>query len=136
MAARNLISTTIKGDFSKTKKTFNHMKGFFRTASLDKYGEMGVEALSAATPKDTGLTASSWTYDIVSGRSNKKGYGYVRLRWLNSNIVAGIPVATLIQYGHKTRNGGFVKGRDFINPAMRPVFNQLRTKLLKEVTTP
>ena len=98
-----------------------------KMGSLDRYGRMGVDALSKATPVLTGLAASSWSYDIE--RSN----GKVRLMWKNSDIEGGYNVAILLQYGHATRGGGYVQGIDYINPALRPVFEQMADELWKEV---
>jgi hypothetical protein len=91
---------------------------------------MGVAALQAATPKDSADTANGWYYEIVSKP------GYFAIHWLNSNIVnpGQIPVAVLIQYGHATRNGGYVEGVDYINPALRPIFDQMAADMWKEVT--
>lgn len=96
-------------------------------AIFDKYGNEGVLALSAATPVDSGETAKSWSYKI---RQTKSG---IKLTWTNSNVVDGIPIAIIIQYGHGTRNGGYVQGLDYINPAMRPIFEKLTNELWKEV---
>lgn len=96
-------------------------------ASLDRYGQRGVEALAAATPVETGLTADSWEYEIV--KSPRPG-----IRWYNTNVVNGTPVVIMIQYGHGTGTGGYVYGRDFINPAMRPVFDTIAQDIWKEVT--
>lgn len=97
-------------------------------ASLDKFGREGVAALSAATPVDTHLTASSWTYEII----NEKG---VRgIRWLNTNIVAGQPLAILLQYGHGTGTGGYVQGRDYINPVIKPLFERIKADVRKAVS--
>lgn len=95
---------------------------------LDKYGRKGVDALVSATPVDSGKTAGSWDYEIV----NRKGSATIR--FTNSNIVNGCPIAIILQYGHGTRNGGWVEGRDYINPALRPIFDELAEKAWKEVT--
>jgi len=95
---------------------------------LDKYGKIGVEALANATPVDTGETASSWNYSIEHGKNGAS------LTWNNSNINNGVPIAIIIQYGHGTRGGGYVQGRDYINPAMRPVFDEIADRVWKEVT--
>jgi len=96
-------------------------------STLDKYGKQGVTALSQATPKDSGLTATSWSYTI--SRSN----GTIAIEWNNSNIQNGCPIAVILQYGHGTGNGGYVQGRDYINPAMRPVFDKILDDMWKEV---
>jgi len=98
--------------------------------ALEKYGAIGVQALSQATPRDSGDTANSWYYEIVQRP------GYYAIHWLNSHVEdpGRIPVAVLLQYGHATRNGGYVQGRDYINPAMRPIFDQIAAEMWKEVT--
>lgn len=118
-----------KGSFSKTEKFLERCKNLFKLGILDEYGRKGVNALSLATPIDGGETAASWRYEIV----NEKGI--LKLTFVNDEVTKdGTPIAILIQYGHGTRNGGYVKGRDFINPAIRPVFDELADKLWKEVT--
>jgi hypothetical protein len=96
---------------------------------LDKYGKAGVAALARATPVDTGLTADSWKYTIVRTR------GRPGIEWYNTNVVNGTSVAILIQYGHGTGTGGYVRGKDYINPAMRPVFDQIVSQFFKEVSS-
>lgn len=95
---------------------------------LDKYGKQGVSALSSATPVDSGLTANSWTYEIEN-----KG-DQVTIFWGNTNVNKGVNIAVILQYGHGTRNGGYVAGRDYINPAIRPVFDAIANEAWKEVT--
>lgn len=119
----------------KLKKNTWQVDGFLEKAlgaaklgNLDKYGRMGVEALSAATPVDTGLTARSWYYEIE--RKN----GRVSINFCNSNIQNGIPIAVILQYGHATGNGGWVEGRDYINPALRPIFDEIAESAWEEVT--
>jgi hypothetical protein len=116
---------------------FKNIDRFFRNASdisrkylriFEKYGAEGVQILSDNTPKDTGKTASSWYYEIVRTRSG------VTLRWLNSNVDSGVPIAILIQYGHATQSGGFVEGIDFINPSLKPIFDKLSQDIWREVT--
>lgn len=89
---------------------------------------MGVNALSNATPVESALTASSWYYEVESRR------GYHSIRWYNSNVNQGVPIAIILQYGHGTGTGGYVRGRDYINPAIRPVFDQIANEVWKEVT--
>lgn len=117
-----------KGDFKKTEKFLEGALVFNIRGVLERYGRAGVTALAAATPKDTGLTASSWGYEIEVKR------GEARVIWTNSNINEGMPIAILIQYGHGTGSGGYVEGRDYINPAMRSIFDQLADAAWKEVT--
>ena len=95
---------------------------------LRKYGQAGVEALAAATPKDTGETAASWSYEIVQTRN---GYS---IFWNNSNVNRGVNIALILQYGHGTGTGGYVRGIDYINPAIRPVFDEIANAAWKEVT--
>ena len=120
-----------KGDFSKTTKFFDKMTGGkYIDDILDKYGRLGVQALSAATPKDTGVTAASWDYEV-----SRYGDGNVAITWINSNVNEGwFNVALYLQYGHGTRNGGWVEGIDYINPALRPVFEQFADEAWAEVT--
>ncbi len=113
--------------FKKTDSYLERLKEVFHSGLLDKYGKMGVDALRDATPKDTGKTANSWVYDI--SRTNN----VVTITWRNTNFNDGVPVAVVLQYGHATRNGGFVKGVDYINPAMAPVFQKIADEAWKEV---
>lgn len=116
-----------KGDFSKATGFLEKAKHVVRQGLLDRYGREGVRALRSATPTDTGLTASSWYYKIVN-RS-----GFAKITFCNSNIQNGVPIAILLQYGHGTRNGGWVEGRDYINPAIRPIFDKLANDAWEEV---
>jgi hypothetical protein len=123
-----MITFTQTGNFDKTEAYLARLKQEDLSAVLNKYGEMGVNALSNATPVDSGLTAQSWYYTIESRR------GYYSIRWHNSNVQSGLPIAVLIQYGHGTRNGGYVQGRDYIMPAIQPVFDQIAEEAWREVT--
>lgn len=123
-----MISFRHKGDFSKTTKFLEKVKGVIRLSDLDKYGREGVAALASATPVDTGLTAKSWYYKI----ENKNGS--VTISFHNSNIQNGVPIAIILQYGHGTRNGGWVQGRDYINPAVQPIFDKIVNNAWREVT--
>ena len=118
-----------KGDFSKTEKFINSIskKQYYR--NLQKYAEQGVAALASATPIDSGTTANSWDYEIRQTKNS------VSIYWTNSNVNKGVPIAVIIQYGHGTRNGGYVQGRDYINPAMRPIFDKIAENVWKEVTS-
>ena len=116
-----------KGDFSKTEKFLNTISKKLYYRNLQKYAEQGVAALASATPVDSGTTANSWDYEI---RQTKN---YVSIYWTNSNVNKGVPIAVIIQYGHGTRNGGYVQGRDYINPAMRPIFDKIAENVWKEV---
>ena len=103
------------------------IKNVVKLGDLDKYGRLGVDALSDATPVDTGLTARSWSYEIV------REDGKVSLVFNNSNIQNGVQIAVIIQYGHATNNGGWVEGRDYINPAIQPIFDKMASDIWKEV---
>lgn len=122
------ITVKHKGDFSKTEKFFNTLLNRDYLNVLDQYGKEGVAALSAATPKDSGKTAESWDYNIVSNNKQTK------LVFTNSNTNNGVNIAIILQYGHGTRNGGYVVGRDYINPALRPIFDRIADAAWKEVT--
>lgn len=122
-----MIRFTQKGDFSKALKYLNSLRGKRYRDILEKYAKEGVESLRSNTPKDTGNTADSWNYEIVTTR---KGFS---INWTNSNVVDGVPVVIILQYGHATRSGSFVEGQDFINPAMRPIFERIVESLWKEV---
>jgi hypothetical protein len=122
------IEITQKGSFNNTETYLSRLKSIQVAAILNKYGSIGVAALSNATPVDSGLTAASWYYEIVQ-RS-----GYYSIRWHNRNVRDGLPIAILIEYGHGTGTGGYVPGRDFIMPAIRPIFDQIAADVEKEVT--
>lgn len=116
-----------KGDFRKTENFLKNLKNKRFLQKLDRYGQMGVEALSAATPVDSGTTASSWYYKIT-----QTDY-MTTVTWSNSNVNKGVNIAIILQYGHSTGTGGYVEGRDYINPAMKPIFDELAEKMWKEV---
>lgn len=118
-----------KGNFQKTDNFLKKAKqgDYFR--SLEKFAQEGVNALASATPIDSGKTAASWDYTISRSK------GSVSITWTNSNINNGVNIAVIIQYGHGTRNGGYVQGRDYINPAIRPVFDKIAENVWKEVTS-
>lgn len=123
-----MIGFRHKGDFSDTTNYLKKLKQNNMLAALEKYGEEGVAALASATPVDTGLTAKSWYYKIE--RTNTS----VTLYFCNSNVNKGVPIAIILQTGHGTRNGGWVEGRDYINPAIQPIFDKIVENLWKEVT--
>lgn len=118
-----------KGNFKKTRKFLKRCSNLQLDDLLDQYGKEGVEALARATPKDTGKTAASWNYAV------HKSDGRITITWSNSNIVNGVPIAVILQYGHGTRNGGYVEGVDYINPAMRPIFERIAQRAWGEVRT-
>lgn len=124
-----MIKFRHKGNFSKVTRFMERAKEAVRLGDLDKYGREGVTALASATPVDSGLTANSWYYKIIN-RS-----GSVKIAFYNSNIQNGVSIAIILQYGHGTRNGGWVEGRDFINPAIQPIFDKIANNAWKEVTT-
>ena len=123
-----MISFRQKGDFSKLNRYLERVKEAARVGILDKYGRVGVAALASATPIESGLAASSWGYEIERGASS------VRIVFTNSDIESGFPVAIMIQYGHGTGTGGWVEGRDYINPAIQPVFDKIAEEAWREVT--
>lgn len=123
-----MISFRQRGDFSKLTRYFERVKNVVKIGDLDKYGREGVAALSSATPLDTGKTASSWYYEI----EHKSGSATISFH--NANVQNGVPIAVILQYGHGTRNGGWVQGRDYINPAIRPIFDRIADNAWKEVT--
>ena len=122
-----MISFRQKGDFSKLTTFLEKAKEVVNIGDLDKYGKAGVAALSSATPVKTGKTANSWYYKI----ENKKDT--VSITFNNSNVQNGVPIAIILQYGHGTRNGGWVEGRDYINPAIQPIFDEIANKAWEEV---
>lgn len=117
-----------KGDFSKTTNFLKRITKLDYKSILSKYGKMGVDALAKATPIDTGLTASSWSYEIVEDD------GGATIYWKNSNVVKGVSIAVILQYGHGTGTGGYVEGVDYINPALRSIFEGIADDAWKEVT--
>ncbi len=123
-----IITFKHTGNFGKTTSFLNRVRKMDYKSILEKYGQAGVDALAAATPVSTGVTASSWSYEIIheDGRST--------IYWNNSNIQNGVPIAVILQYGHGTKNGGFVQGRDYINPAMQKVFDSIASDAWKEVS--
>ena len=122
-----MINFRQKGDFSKLTHFLEKAKEIVKLGDLDRYGREGVQALSSATPVESGLTASSWYYTIEHGRDSAS------ISFHNSNINKGVPIAIILQYGHGTRNGGWVEGRDYINPAIQPIFDQIAEDAWKEV---
>lgn len=123
-----MISFSHKGDFSKSKNYLDRLRNAARRIDFDKYGREGVEALASATPVDTGLTASSWYYTIH--RTNTE----TTIRFSNSNRQNGVLVAIILYYGHATGTGGWVQGRDYIKPAIRPIFDKIAGDAWREVS--
>ena len=123
-----MITFRQKGDFSKTMSFLERAKESVKLGTLDRYGREGVAALSSATPVDTGLTARSWYYKIERDKNT------ATISFFNSNIQNGVPIAIVLQYGHGTRNGGWVQGRDYITPAIQPIFDKIASTAWKGVT--
>ena len=122
-----MIRLTQKGDFSKLNRYLERVKEVVKIGDLNKYGRQGVEALKVATPVDSGETANSWYYEI------KRQNGVVSIEFNNSHINKGVPIAIILQYGHGTNNGGWVEGRDYINPVIQPLFDKIAEDAWKEV---
>lgn len=118
-----MIKVTVKGDFKKTNTFMEKLLEIFDSGKLDKYGKMGVQALKENTPIDTGRLAQSWSYHIERTSEGPK------IVWTNDDIEGGCNVAILIQYGHGVKGGGYVPGRDFINPALEPIYKQIEFDL-------
>lgn len=122
------ITFTSKGDFKNTEKLFKKSNKVLDIDVLEKYGRIGVSVLRDTTPKDSGLTASSWSYKITRTKNT------TTIAYYNSAMTDGVPIAILLQYGHATKNGGFVQGIDFINPSIKPIFEAIAKDAWKEVT--
>ena len=123
-----LITFKHKGDFSNLTRFLERAKEMVHMGDLDKYGRAGVEALASATPVDSGETANSWYYEITNSN------GSAKITFNNSNIQNGVPIAIILQYGHGTGTGGWVEGRDYINPAIQPIFDEIANNAWREVT--
>ena len=123
-----MIKFRHKGDFSKLTRFLEKAKESVHLGVLDKYGREGVAALASATPVDSGLTANSWYYEITNSN------GSARIDFYNSHVNKGVPIAIILQYGHVTHGGGWVEGRDYINPAIQPLFDKIANDAWKEVT--
>lgn len=123
-----LISFSARGNFPKTTSKLNRMLTLDPFTVMEKYGQMGVDALSNATPRKTGVTADAWAYKL-----ERSGDIY-KLTWTNGHVVEGRPIAILLQYGHGTGTGGYVEGRDYINPAIRPIMDQIKNDMWEELT--
>ena len=123
-----MISFRQKGDFSKLTRFLEKAKNAVHLGILDKYGREGVAALASATPLDSGKTASSWYYEVQHNN------GTASINFYNSNVNKGVPIAIILQYGHGTGTGGWVQGRDYINPAIQPIFDRIAKDAWREVT--
>lgn len=123
------VKFEVSGGFTKTERFLNRMKRREYLNVLDEFGRDGVQALRNATPVDSGATAEAWDYEI------KRTRNYTEIVWTNSNINDGVPIAVILQYGHGTGTGGYVQGRDYINPAIRPIFDKIAEKVWKVVTS-
>lgn len=123
-----MIKFRQRGDFSKLTSFLEKAKETVHLGNLDKYGREGVAALASATPVESGLTASSWYYEVSNNN------GSAKISFYNSNIQNGVPIAIILQYGHGTGTGGWVEGRDYINPAVQPLFDKIADEAWKEVT--
>lgn len=123
------VKIEVSGGFTKTEQFLNRMKRREYLNVLDEFGREGVQALRNATPVDSGATAEAWDYEI------KRSRNYTEIVWTNSNINDGVPIAVILQYGHGTGTGGYVQGRDYINPAIRPIFDEIAEKAWKVVVS-
>lgn len=123
------VKFEVSGGFTKTERFLNRMKRREYLNVLDEFGRDGVQALRNATPVDSGATAEAWDYEI------KRTRNYTEIVWTNSSINDGVPIAVILQYGHGTGTGGYVQGRDYINPAIRPIFDKIAEKAWKVVTS-
>jgi ribose 1,5-bisphosphokinase PhnN len=122
------IKFTTKGDWGKTYSYLKRLQSNQAFAIMEKYGQRGVTALSAATPVDSSETANSWIYEVVRRK------GYFAIHWHNTHMEDGIPIAVILQYGHGTGTGGYVEGRDYIMPAIQPIFDEMVNEIWREVT--
>lgn len=125
--ARGIVSFHKSGDFKNTEKFMMGVSKQLYLRKLESYAKEGLEALKEATPVDTGFTRDSWGYEIEFTKNS------VNIVWTNSNVVDGVPIAIILQYGHATGTGGYVQGRDYINPVIRPIFDKLADDIWKEV---
>lgn len=123
-----MIEFSVKGNWTKTTSYLKRIQRLSYLGIFDNYGQAGVQALSSATPTDSGLTADSWVYRVENKR------GRLAIHWSNTNVNDGVNIAVILQYGHGTGTGGYVQGRDYINPALRPIFDEITKKLWEEVT--
>ena len=123
-----MITISSKGSFSNTEKFLKRSMKSNYNSIFEKYGKEGVRLLSSATPVDTGKTSESWTYDV---KKSKRG---ISIEWSNSNVINGVQIAVIIQYGHGTQNGAYIQGQDYINPVIKPLFDILTNDIWKDVS--
>ena len=123
-----MVRITHKGNFNNTERFLKGAPKIKYRRILEKYAKEGVKALASATPVDSGITANCWDYEL------KVGQGFYSISWTNSNVVDGVPIAIILQYGHGTGTGGYVQGRDYINPAIKPIFDKISESLWQEVS--
>lgn len=123
-----MVRITHKGNFNNTERFLKGAPKIKYRRILEKYAKEGVKALASATPVDSGITANCWDYEL------KVGQGFYSISWTNSNVVDGVPIAIILQYGHGTGTGGYVQGRDYINPAIQPIFDKISESLWQEVS--
>ncbi len=123
------VTMTSSGNFNHIEEFFRKIKKRYYLSKIEKYAKQGVDALASVTPVDTGLTASSWGYEIHESDTG------IEIYWTNSNINDGVNIAVILQYGHGTGTGGYVQGRDYINPAIQPYFDQIAEAAWKEITS-
>lgn len=125
----SIVTFKHRGNFKKTERFLNRIKGRKYLNALEQFGIEGCNALAAATPVRTGKTASSWTFEI------ERTSAHTRISWLNTNVNQNVNIAIILQYGHGTGTGGFVQGQDYINPAMKPIFDAIAENVWREVTS-
>lgn len=123
------VTVTTSGSFSDTERWLKNLQKFNFRKKIEPIVQAGVASLETATPRDSGLAANSWGYEIEEGK------GYLTIYWTNNDIENGFPVALMIQYGHGTKNGGYVQGRDYINPAIRPIFDRIADEVMRVVNS-
>jgi hypothetical protein len=124
-----MISFSSSGNFNRTDSFLKAMLGNSLKSVLEQYGRQGVQALASATPRESGETAAAWGYEVTTSRRG------ATITWTNSHVVSGAPIAIMLQYGHGTGTGGYVQGRDYINPAIQPIFDQIASDVWKVVTS-
>lgn len=124
-----MITIESKGSFKKTESFLSVISKQTLFRSLERYGREGVSALQSSTPSESGLTATSWNYEVSSSKGSHS------ITWLNTNVVDGVPVVILLQYGHGTGTGGYINGQDFINPTLKPIFDKIANDVWKAVTS-